>query len=139
MRRRLINDVCTGLGNPEPEVFDNRWTDNHDFNMNLELFFVDILQSIKDLGDYGGFDFKIELTDNSFMVKFGIEPSYLYDPYICYCLDSNKENSYIHKGKAHGYYGSDIRTTSVSEYEGFTKKYKAIIDKHLNTLLGCLK
>ena len=37
-------------------------------------------------------------------ILFGIEPSYMYDPYICYCFDSEKENSYIHKGQDFGYY-----------------------------------
>lgn len=136
--RRRITDACTGLGNPSPEVFDNKWTDNKKFNMDLELFFVDVLQNVKDFEDWGGFDFKIDLRPQGFTIKFGIEPAYKHDKYICYCLDSNRENSYIHRGKAYGYYGSDIRTTSVREYDRFTKKYMAIIDKHFDKLLECL-
>lgn len=136
--RRRISDAYTGFGNSAPEVFDNKWTNNKEFNMNLEFFFTDVLKELNTFNDWGGFDFKIELEPNRFIIKFGIEPSYKHDPYICYCLDSNKENSYIHRGKAHGYYGSDIRITSIREYENFTKKYMAIIDKHFDKLLGCM-
>lgn len=138
MRRRMT-DAYAGLGNPSPEVFDNKWTSNKEFNMNLELFFVDVLQGLSSFNDWSGFDFKIELELDRFVVMFGIEPAYKHDPYICYCLDSDKEKSYIHRGKAHGYYGSDIRITSIREYEKFTKKYKAIIDKHFDKLLSCLQ
>lgn len=138
MRRRMT-DVYTGLGNPEPEKFDNKYTNNHDFNMQLELFFCDVLKEMSDLSEWGGFDFKIEFEPDSFVVMFGIEPAYKHDPYICYCLDSNKEKSYIQRGKAHGYYGSDIRITSTREYDKFTKKYKAIINKHLDKLISCLE
>lgn len=138
MRRRMNSGVYTGLGNPAPEVFDNKWTDNKEFNMKLEVLFVDILQSVKDFENWGGFDFKIYLDENHFRVLFGIEPAYKHDKYICYCLDSDKENSYIHRGRAYGYYGSDIRMTSVREYEKFTKKYMTIINKHFDKLLSCM-
>ena len=64
-------------------------TNGHDA---VKLFFEDILKSLKDefIKDIGGFDFKIELEDDSFKILFGIEPSYMYDSYICYCLDSEK-------------------------------------------------
>lgn len=136
--RRRITDVYTGLGNPEPEKFDNKYTKNHEFNMNLELFFCDVLKEMSDLSEWGGFDFKIYLKPNSFVVMFGIEPAYKDWPYICYCLDSNKESSYIHKGHAAGYYGSDIQIDEMCGYDGFSDKYKEIIDKHLDKLISSL-
>lgn len=134
--RRRITDVYTGLGNPKSEKFDNKYTSNKMFNMNLGLFFCDVLKEIDDLS--GGFDFKIYLKSDGFVVMFGIDPSYKHDPYICYCLDSNKESSYIHKGHAAGYYGSNIQIDKMCGYNGFSDKYKAIIDKHLDKLTGCL-
>lgn len=92
MRRRITGNLCTGLGNPSPVIFDNEWTGNKKFNDAVKLFFEDVLNSINDefINDIGGFDFKIELENNSFRILFGMEPSYMYDPYICYCFDSKK-------------------------------------------------
>ncbi len=39
MRRRLIGNICTGLGNPSPVIFDNEYTDNKRFNETVKLFF----------------------------------------------------------------------------------------------------
>ena len=138
--RRRISDVYTGFGNPVPEVFDNKWTDNREFNLNLEVFFADILQSVKDFEDWGGFDFKIYLDENHFRVLFGIEPSYKGDPYICYCFDSDKDEIYIQKGHANGYYGSEIVITDELNYnEGMcTKEFKSCIDKHYDKLVSCM-
>ena len=88
MRRRLIGNICTGLGNPSPVIFDNEYTDNKRFNETVKLFFEDALNSLNDetIHDIGVFDFKIELEDNSFRILFGIEPSYMYNPYICYSV-----------------------------------------------------
>ena len=137
--RRRITDAYTGLGNPEPEKFDNKYTSNKEFNMKLELFFCDVLKEMSDLSEWGGFDFKIYLKPDQFVVMFGIEPAYKHDPYICYCLDSNKESSYIHRGHAAGYYGTDIQVDEMCGYNDFSEKYKEIIDKHLDNLLGCLE
>lgn len=140
MRRRLTGNVCTGLGNPSPVIFDNQWTDNEKFNESVKLFFEDALNSLddKDINDVGGFDFKIELRNNSFRILFGIEPSYMYDPYICYCFDSNKEKSYIHRGQALGYYGSDIKIKSNKSYKRCGKKFRECIDRHYENLMRCL-
>ena len=68
MRRRLIGNVCIGIGNPSPVIFDNEWTDNEKFNETAKLFFEDALNSLKDeiIDDIGGFDFKIKLEDKRF-------------------------------------------------------------------------
>ena len=140
MRRRLIGNVCIGIGNPSPVIFDNEWTDNEKFNETAKLFFEDALNSLKDeiIDDIGGFDFKIELEDNRFRILFGMEPSYMYDPYICYCFDSQKEKSYIHKGQALGYYGADIKIKSKKNYKKCDKEFKECIDKHWDNLMRCL-
>lgn len=140
MRRRLTGSICTGLGNPSPVIFDNQWTDNEKFNEAVKLFFEDVLNSLddKDINDVGGFDFKIELIENSFRILFGIEPSYMYDPYICYCFDSNKEKSYIHRGKALGYYGADIKIKSNKSYKRCGNGFRECIDRHYDELTRCL-
>lgn len=140
MRRRLIGNICTGLGNPSPVIFDNEWTDNEKFNEAVKLFFEDALNSLNNetINDIGGFDFKIELEDNRFRILFGIEPSYMYNPYICYCFDIQKEKSYIHKGRAHGYYGADIKFKSNKSYKRCGKEFRECIDRHYENLMRCL-
>lgn len=141
MRRRLTGNLCTGLGNPSPVIFDNQWTDNEKFNEAVKLFFEDALNSLNDktINDVGGFDFKIELENNRFRILFGIEPSYMYDPYVCYCLDSEKEKSYIHRGQALGYYGSDIKIKSKKSYRRCGKEFRECIDRNCESLLRCLE
>ena len=140
MRRRITGNICTGLGNPSPVIFDNGWTGNEKFNETAKLFFEDALNSLKDgtVNDVGSFDFKIELEDNRFRILFGIEPSYMYDPYICYCFDSQKEKSYIHRGQALGYYGSDIKIKSKKNYKKCGKDFRDCIDKQWAKLMRCL-
>lgn len=140
MRRRLIGDVYTGLGNPSPEVFNNEWTDNEDFNNAARAFFDDILKSVKDFEEIGGFDFSMNLREDGFRILFGIEPTYKYDPYICYCFDSNRDEIYIQKGKSNGYYGSDIVINEELNYsEGMcTKEFKKCIDAHYDKLMECV-
>jgi hypothetical protein len=140
MRRRLTGNIHIGLGNPSPVIFDNEWTDNEKFNETVKLFFEDALNSLKDetVNDVGSFDFKIELEDNRFRILFGIEPSYMYDPYICYCFNSEKEKSYIHKGQAFGYYGSDIKIKSNKSYKRCGKEFRECMDKHYENLMRCL-
>lgn len=137
MRRRLIGNICTGLGNPSPVIFDNQWTDKEKFNEIVKLFFEDVLNSLddEDINDVGGFDFKIELRDNGFRILFGIEPSYIHDPYICYCFDSDKEKSYIHRGQALGYYGADIKIKSNKSYKRCGKGFRECIDRHYDELI----
>lgn len=136
MRRRLTGNVCTGLGNPSPVIFDNEWTDNEKFNETVKLLFEDALNSLNDetINDIGGFDFKIELEDNNFRILFGIEPSYMYDPYVCYCFNSEKEKSYIHKGQALGY----IKIKSKKSYKRCGKEFRECIDRHYEDLMRCL-
>ena len=140
MRRRITGNIHIVLGNSSPVIFDNGWTGNEKFNETAKLFFEDALNSLKNetVNDVGGFDFKIELEDNRFRILFGIEPSYMYDPYICYCFDSQKEKSYIHRGQALGYYGSDIKIKSKKNYKKCGKEFRECIDKHWDNLMRCL-
>lgn len=140
MRRRLTGNLCTGLGNPSPVIFDNKWTDNEKFNEAVKLFFEDALNLLNDgtINDVGGLDFKIELEDNGFRILFGIEPSYMYDSYICYCFDSEKEKSYIHKGQALGYYGADIKIKLKKSYRRCGKEFRECINRHYENLMRCL-
>lgn len=140
MRRRITGNIHTGLGNPSPVIFDNQWTDNEKFNETVKLFFEDALNSLddKDINDVGGFDFKLELRENGFKILFGIEPSYMYDPYICYCFDSDKEKNYIHKGQALGYYGADIKIKSNKSYKRCGKEFRECINRHYDELMRCL-
>lgn len=137
MRRRLIGNICTGLGNPSPVIFDNQWTDNEKFNETVRSFFEDALNSLGDeaINDIGGFDFKLELRENCFRILFGVEPSYMYDSYICYCFDSDKEKSYIHRGQAVGYYGADIKIKSNKSYRRCGKEFRECIDRHYENLI----
>ena len=140
MCRRITGNICTGLGNSSPVIFDNGWAGNEKFNEAVKLFFEDTLNSLKDetVNDVGGFDFKIELEDNRFRILFGIEPSYMYDPYICYCFDSEIEKSYIHKGQALGYYCSDIKIKSKKSYKKCGKEFRECIDRHYESLIQSL-
>ena len=141
MRRRLTGNIDTGLGNPSPEIFNNKWTNNEDFNNAAKAFFDEILKSVKDFEEIGGFDFNISLRECGFRIVFGIEPTYKNDPYICYCFDSNKDNIYIHKGEANGYYGTDIVINEELNYsEGMcTKEYIDCINTHYDKLIKCLE
>lgn len=138
MRRRLT-DVYTGLGNSSPEVFNNQWTKNEEFNNAAKDFFDDILKDISDFEELGGFDFSMTLRDKGFNIAFGYEPSYKEDPYLCYCIDSDKDKIFIKKGKATGYYGSNIEINEELNYaDGMcTKEFKNCIDKHYDKLLSC--
>ena len=62
----------------------------------------------------------------------------MYDPYICYCFDSQKEKSYIHRGQALGYYGSDIKIKSKKNYKKCGKEFRGCIDRHYENLMRCL-
>ena len=106
MIRRLLGDVCIGLGNPNPDIFDNKWTNNERFNELVREFFVKCLRNFDDIEN--GFDFSIVLGRDYFLINFGIDPSYKFDPYIEFSFSSDKEESYIVLGEATGYYGSDI-------------------------------
>lgn len=135
MRRRIIGNVCMGIGNPEPEKFDNQWTDNEVFNTATRSFFDDILNEVKMFKDIGGFDFNIKNINGELHISIGIEPAYKHDVYICYSIKGNKNNLELVSGHADGYYGADIKITR--EYGKDTdqyKQFKSCVDKHYDRL-----
>ncbi len=140
MRRRLTGNIDTGFGNPSPEIFDNVWTKNKEFNAEVRLFFEDVFDSINDFKDIDGFDFKLYLREDGFKIMFGVEPTYKHDPYICYCFDSNKEEIYIQKGGANGCYGSDIAINEEMKYGdgALPKEFIECVEKHYDKLLSAI-
>lgn len=77
-------------------------------------------------GKYGGCDYKI--YDNA--IQFGIEPSYIYEHRHIICIHENIKLSYISRGIAWGFYGSNVAQTT--KYYGQYKsdcKFTRFIDK----------
>lgn len=138
MRRRMGN-MNTGLGNPNPELFDNKWTEDDEFNKAVKNFFEDALDNIKELNDIGGFDFGLILQNDKFTIAFGIEPTYKHDPYILYYVSSKKLNSQIRRGKANGYYGSDIEIDETIWFLDLPEDFRECIDRHYDKLMKCLE
>ena len=139
MKRRLTS-ANIGLGYSSKDIFDNKWTDNEKFNKAAKSFFDSVLTIVEDFREFGGFDFSMTLRENGFQIIFGLEPTYKHDPYICYCLDSDKDKIFIRKGKANGYYGSDIVINNELNYsEGMcTREFQSCIDAHYDNLMACL-
>lgn len=71
---------------------------------------------------------------------FGIESTYKYDSYICYCFDSDKEEIYIQKGVANGYYGTDIVINEEKNYRdnNLSKEFVKCVEKHYDKLLAAM-
>ena len=140
MRRRIIGDVCIGLGNSSPEVFDNKWLGITEFDCTLKMFFDDVLKEVEFFKELGGFDFAIKIQNNNLKISIGIEPAYKYDPYVCFCVDGDKDNILIQSGQANGYYGADIEINRV--YNSNTKEYKQFkhsVDNYFDKLLSLAK
>ena len=118
--------------------FNNEWTDNDDFNTVVKSFFNDVSKSIEDFVD--SFDFSLSLRKNGFRIIFGSIPKKENDAFVCYCFDSDKDNIFIHKGKAEGCNGLDIVINEELNYrEGMcTKEFKACIDTYYDKLLRCI-
>ena len=119
MRHRITN-LNTGLGNPLPELLDNKGKIPPKIKEMLkkatELYFK----------KWGGCDYSVEETG----IKFGIEPAYQYENLKIIKIEKTKENSYIQTGRAFGSYGSGIRSTRkyYGEYEKCCK-FTKFIDK----------
>lgn len=139
MKRRLLGDVCIGLGNPNPDIFDNKWSNNEKFNNCLLHFFNECVKNFRAL-DYG-FDFNIDIGDDYFHIKFGIEPAYKFDPYICFVFSSNLEDSYIERGMANGYYGSDITIHEHTQWNDMDedKGFRWLCEIYHEKLMSCLE
>jgi hypothetical protein len=124
MRHRLTGGFYTGLGNPDTEIMNNKWSNNKDINK----FIKDIGEDVISLyfKDFDGFDFKID--DDSLTI--GVEPAYQYDELKILCFTKDKEDCYYKTGIAFDSYGSGI-CSKIKYYKDYVKKskFKNFIDK----------
>lgn len=140
MRRRFIGNMCTGLGNSSPEIFDNKWLGVEEFDIALKTFFNDVLREVEYFTEFGGFDFAIKCENGNLKIVIGIEPAYKHDAYVCFCVDGDRNNILIQTGHANGYYGSNIKVTRT--YDSNTsayKQFKNCVDKHFEKLMSIAK
>ena len=126
MRHRIGMAGCTGLGNPNPCILDNKGTLN-----TIQTEVAD--EFIKIYNEGWGCDYGI--GENYFML--GIEPSYMGDDLTILLLHKNKNNSSLQTGRAFGYYGSGIRsrTKYYKEYK-YNSKFKKFVDKFHSKLFS---
>lgn len=99
------------------------WEVSKDIFKTYENFFGEY--SIGEDGKYVDFI----IRDN--ILKFGIEPAYMYDPLYTITFDlENKDNCALEKGISFGDYGSNVLSTE-KLYKDYKKKSKFIklIDK----------
>lgn len=134
MRHRILGaDICGLGGNNDPELLDNNWTDNKQFNAALKECLLDALSSFKTLEDIGGVDFQINKSNGT--ISFGYEPAYKFENLFIICIDfKDINNCYIRRGKAWGYYGTNIVSTTryYHQYKNeckFTKYVKRVHSK----------
>jgi hypothetical protein len=112
MRHRIggLENVYMGLGadNIECEL-NNTWSENQLLNKVADEMLNDAVDKL--FSEIGGFDFDVRCNDNSFVITFGFEPAYMYDPYQMCKITSEYKDSSITKGIAKGYYGKDVEIT----------------------------
>ena len=132
MRHRMTN-VNTGLGNSEPCLLNNKWTDNEKLN-----------QLVKELLDEGieiwfenlqGCDFSIYQDESCIEIAFGVEPAYQHEKLKIIIVNSNIQNSGLIYGVAFGAYGTKI-VKKHKHYHEYTRncKTKRFIEKWSNKL-----
>lgn len=102
-------------------------------------FFEKYLDNIKDLEN--GFDFSIDIGHDCFYVEFGIEPSYKFDPYIRFVFDSNFEECSIERGRATGYYDSDIVLNEFIQWNDMDENngFRWLAEIYRKKLMDCLE
>lgn len=125
MKHRVNSELCLGI--PSEAILDNKWTKDVEYNCLLADCRKDAIDSFKTLAKLGFVDFGISKDE----IKLGFEPSYKYEPLFVIAINlNNKEDSYIERGKAWGYYGSNI-VSKKKFYRDFKKKIKFIrfVDK----------
>jgi hypothetical protein len=120
--------ACTGLGNPERCLLDNKWSSNENLNNILKNMFEEAMTLY--FKDVTGFDFQIIESENETSISFGFEPAYQFERLRIVKINTNKANSYLQQGKAFGAYGSGIRSTT-KRYDQYKRQSKFIkfIDK----------
>lgn len=133
MLHNVVNLI--GLGNPEPcELDNNIKLDKSKF---WDSFLIELQKSYPIFSNFDGFDF--HLAKNGF--AFGIEPSYQFDELLIVYIDFyDKNNSYIERGLATGFYGSNC-VSKTKFYKDYKRKSKFIrfVDEWYQPLLDKLK
>lgn len=134
MRHRLggLQNVFMGLGADNiPFELDNSWGDNVNLNEVVTKMFDDALKRLFKPNDIYGFDYKVTGDISLFKIMFGHEPAYKHDPYLMFCISSNRLDSYMKKGVARGYYGRDVEITymKTAAEEDCDKEFLDFLDK----------
>ena len=116
MRHRICNIL--GLGNPDPELLDNKG------NLNKEFADAVLATYFKDTG----FDFHIDEE----AVQVGIEPAYQYGKLRIITIHKDKSKSFHRSGKSWGGYGSKLVSTTktYAEYKRRRKFVKFVDEWH---------
>lgn len=101
--RHRICEGLTGIGNSEPIVLEN--------NVKLkdktfwDEFYEAAAKAFPLIQRCEGFDYALRDTE----FRFGIEPSYIQDPYLVVSFFfPDKGSCYIERGLATGFYGSKV-------------------------------
>ena len=123
MQHRMSNSLGFGGGYVEDLKNNVKLDDKFPW----DEFYNDAKNSFCAIKMYSGFDYQVE--KDSF--RFGIEPSYKDDPYLCIKFDfTQKEDSWLCRGRAFGWYGSKVGKV-YKFYRDYTRKNKFVpfIDK----------
>ena len=130
MRHRIGALNSVGLGNPNPQLIDNRLTKNKIKNSIIKECEKDAYKIF-----FRGTELDFEYCDaqansNGSEVRVGIEPTYMYEPLKIMIIHKKKENSEFMTGFSWGIYGSEIvsKTKYYSEYKTKSKFVK-FVDK----------
>ena len=122
MRHRIASN--TGLGNPDKALLDNKGKINKKF---ADAAIVEYFSK------WEGFDFHVDKK----RVTVGIEPTYQFDPLKIVSIHKDKSKSFTQTGRAWGYYGSKITSTTktYSEYK-YKSKFIRFVDEWHEKLFG---
>lgn len=126
MRHRPEAAAMTGLGNPAQAILDNEWTGSEKDDAVIRAMLDEAIKLY--FQEYGGCDFTI----SKHCVRFGIEPSYMYQHLKMIHIDREKGSSYFQQGIAWGGWGSDIASNKkwYSDYKKRGKFVKFIDEWH---------
>ena len=118
MRHRIgmAEQTCIG-GNSSPCLLNNKGKIN-------KVFADDAIKTYFE--PWGGVDYEISHDE----ISVGIEPTYAGDNLLIISIHKNKDNSYIQRGHAFGYWGSGI-CSKKRLYKDYKRKGKFIrfVDK----------
>lgn len=116
MKRRMVTG--TGLGVSSPDLISGQSTGNEKLDALLNEIAKDCYDTFG-LEKYGYCDAGFEGDE----ARFGVEPSYKFDPLKLVIIAKEKDDSKYITGRAIGYYGSEVQST-VKEYGDYKKKSK---------------